>query len=249
MTETGSRGPGGDQARRESRRTRRQSTGAFFRDLLIVFLAAVLVSLGIKAFLVRSFYIPSGSMENTLQEDDRIIVNELEPRLIPISRGDVVVFEDPGGWLDEPQTPPRTGLPGAVAWSLEAVGLRASAADDHLIKRVIGLPGDTVRCCTESGEIEVDGIPLDEPYLKAPNGDPVTTTEFEETVPTGSYWVMGDNRGNSWDSRFHLDTPSRGFVPVENVVGRAVVITWPYSHWAFLDSYPQTFRGTDDDAQ
>ena len=227
----------------------RKSRGVklFIRDIVLIFIAAIIISIGIKAFLIRSFYIPSGSMEDTLQIDDRIIVNELVPKAVPVQHGDVVVFKDPGGWL--PENPPATepnGFVGAIDWLLSVVGLSAPDSNDHLIKRVIGLPGDKVSCCNAFGQMSVNGIPLVEPYLKLPSGvTKVSGNDFSVTVPKNGLWVMGDNRYDSRDSRFNLDTPSKGFVPMNDVVGRAFVISWPASHWAYLDDYPNVFSGVD----
>lgn len=220
----------------------------FIRDIVVIFVVAIIISVGIKAFLVRSFYIPSGSMMNTLQIDDRIIVNELVPDAIPIERGDVVVFKDPGGWLPVTLDPPVNPFVGAVDWTLTAIGLSASDSNDHLIKRVIGLPGDVVTCCNALGQMEVNGVPLDEPYLNLPEGTSrVSEPDFSVTVPKGALWVMGDNRYSSADSRYNTATPSKGFVPIDNVVGRAIVVSWPLSHWSWLDNFPQTFEGVGGD--
>ncbi|MGN6125515.1 MAG: signal peptidase I [Humibacter sp.] len=131
--------------------SRRRNVKLFVRDLVIIFLIAILVSFLIKTFVVRSFYIPSGSMENTLQVNDLILVNELEPNLMPIKHGDVVVFTDPGGWF--PPAPPsnQNAIAAGIEWALSLVGLAAPDSDDHLVKRVIGLPGDHVSCCNASG--------------------------------------------------------------------------------------------------
>ena len=216
------------------------------RDVVIIFVVAVLVSFLVKTFVVRSFYIPSGSMENTLQINDRIIVNELQPAVFPLQRGDVVVFKDPGGWL--PPAAPSTGNPvgNAIGAVLDFVGLGASDSDQHLVKRLIGLPGDTVSCCNALGQMSVNGVPLKEPYVLLPAGtSAVSAKSFSVKVPAGSVWVMGDNRYNSADSRYHMDDPGKGFVPISDVVGRAFVVSWPLSHWSWLDDYPQTFAGTE----
>jgi signal peptidase I len=219
----------------------------FVRDLLIILLAALVVSFLIKTFLIRSFYIPSASMEDTLQIDDRIIVNQLTPALWPLERGDVVVFEDPGGWLPASSAPSRQGFPDVVGGLLEFVGLAAPDTNDHLIKRVIGLPGDTVACCDEFGRLTVNGVALDETYTKLPEGtDAASQDEFEVTVPDDALWVMGDNRYNSQDSRYNRDKPGEGFVPMEDVVGRAIVISWPFDRWAWLDNHSETFVGIDE---
>jgi signal peptidase I len=234
------------QTVRPRRSARTTGWKALLRDVVIIFVVAVLVSFLIKTFVARSFYIPSGSMENTLQINDRIIVNELQPRVFPLQRGDVVVFKDPGGWL--PPAAPSTGNPiqkgiGAV---LDFVGLGASDSDQHLVKRLIGLPGDHVTCCNALGQMSVNGVPLKEPYVLLPPGQQaVSGKPFDVTVPAGKIWVMGDNRYNSADSRYHMDDPTKGFVPLSDVVGRAFVISWPVSHWSWLDNYPETFQGTE----
>ncbi|MEY2849864.1 MAG: hypothetical protein RI885_2531 [Actinomycetota bacterium] len=232
----------------QDQKRRSRGVALFVRDIVVIFVAAIIISVGIKTFLIRSFYIPSGSMQSTLEENDRIIVNQLVPDAVPLSRGDVVVFKDPGGWLGRNYVePPANPVAGAVDWVLTVVGLSATDTNDHLIKRVIGLPGDTVVCCNAVGQMEVNGIPLDEPYVKLPDGvTKVSVDDFSITVPEGSLWVMGDNRNNSEDSRYQRDTPSEGFVPIEDVVGRAFVVTWPVDHWSWLDNYPATFRGVGD---
>lgn len=231
---------------RPRRATRKSGWKVLLRDVVVIFVIAVLVSFLIKTFVARSFYIPSGSMENTLQINDRIIVNELQPSVFPLSRGDVVVFKDPGGWL--PAAAPQTGNPiqqgvGAV---LDFVGLGASDSDQHLVKRLIGLPGDHITCCNALGQMSVNGVPLKEPYVLLPAGQQaVSGKPFDVTVPAGKIWVMGDNRYNSADSRYHMDDPTKGFVPMSDVVGRAFVVSWPVSHWQWLSNYPETFAGTE----
>ncbi|MEO7016475.1 MAG: signal peptidase I [Leifsonia sp.] len=234
-----------DRVARE-RSGRRRSTKLFVRDILVIFVVAVLVSFLIKTFVVRSFYIPSASMENTLQINDRIIVNELEPGLVPISHGDVVVFRDPGGWL--PPQPPSNENPVAAAIdsALTFIGLSAADSNDHLIKRVIGLPGDHVTCCNALGQISVNGVPLKEPYILIPPGQSkAATLAFDVTVPQGELWVMGDNRFNSQDSSRNQGLPGKGFVPIDHVVGRAFVISWPVNRWTSLDNYPGVFAGVE----
>ena len=214
----------------------------FLRDVLVIFVVALLVSILIKAFLIRSFYIPSASMEDTLQIDDRIVVNQLTPRLMPLQHGDVVVFRDPGGWLLPAPEVAKPPVAAAVDWALTTVGLSASDSNDHLIKRLIGLPGDHVVCCNSLGQMSVNDVPLDEPYIKLVPGDTrASDIDFDVTVPADSLWVMGDNRGNSADSRYNQDGPTDGFVPIDHVVGRAFVITWPIDRWTILGDHPETF--------
>jgi signal peptidase I len=232
-----------------SRKRRRQrSIKLFIRDLIIIFLVAVLVSFLIKTFLIRSFYIPSGSMEDTLLINDRIIVNELEPSLMPVEHGDVVVFTDPGGWLQPQPHTDVNPIAAGIDWALSLVGLSASDSDDHLIKRVIGLPGDHVTCCNALGQLSVNGVPLKEPYIKLPSGQlNAASLAFDVTVPKGKLWVMGDNRWDSQDSSRNQKLPGKGFVPIKNVVGRAILISWPVNRWTWLDNYPGTFLGIEDD--
>lgn len=233
--------------REQQEAKRKRGVLLFLRDLLVIFVVAVLVSFLIKTFLIRSFFIPSQSMEQTLEVNDRIIVNELVPDLVPIEHGDVVVFQDPGGWLPARVDPEQPSLVAAVDWFLAFVGLSAPDSNDHLVKRVIGLPGDHVVCCNALGQMSVNGVPLDEPYVALPPGETrVSKDDFDIAVPDDSLWVMGDNRYNSKDSRYNGDTPLKGYVPVENVVGRAFVVSWPLSRWAWLGNYPEVFAGVDE---
>lgn len=224
---------------------RRRSILVFFRDVLVIILIAALVSFVVKTFIVRSFYIPSGSMERTLLVNDRILVDELTPRWAGYERGDVVVFQDPGGWLPpQPQRPARPAVIEAVDWVLTFVGISTSDAQDHLVKRVIGMPGDHVVCCNALGQITINGAPIDElSYLNLPEGDTsASNNEFDVTVPDDSIWVMGDNRDRSQDSRAHQDLPSGGFVPLENVVGRAFLTTWPFDRLGLIDTHDEVYR-------
>jgi signal peptidase I len=212
---------------------------AFVIDFLVIVGTAMVLSVAIKAFLIRSFYIPSGSMLETLQINDRIIVNVMAPDLMPIEHGDIVVFKDPGGWLGAIPTEPKEPLQELSDFVLGTFGITAPDSAEHLVKRVIGLPGDTVECCDPQGRLIVNGVPIDEPYI-APGSNP-SDIEFKVVVPEGSYWVMGDNRGNSTDSRFHQDLPSKGFVAQDFVVGKAFVISWPASNFEWLSNYPEVF--------
>jgi len=226
----------------EANRRRRKSVWLFFRDILFILLAALVISFLIKTFLIRSFYIPSGSMENTLLVNDRVIVSLLTPGLSPLHRGDVVVFSDPGGWLQSEPLAPVASSP--VNDILAFVGLAAPSDNDHLIKRVIGLPGDHVKCCNALGQMTVNGVPLDEPYINLPAG--VTKADpyaFDITVPKGDLWVMGDNRDESADSAYHETRhDATAFVPMRNVTGQAILISWPLRRWTVLGSYPVVFQ-------
>ncbi|AXE54739.1 signal peptidase I [Aurantimicrobium sp. MWH-Uga1] len=214
----------------------------FVRDVLVIFGIAIVVSFVVKTFLIRSFFIPSASMEQTLMIDDRVIVNELVPQVVSVEHGDIVVFKDPGGWL--PARPPVEVSPtqAGVEWVLSLFGLASPDSNDHLIKRVIGMPGDTVQCCTAEGQIIVNGVPISEPYITIPPGETrASAIDFNVTVPAHSLFVMGDNRYNSKDSRYNTETPSKGFVGIDHVVGRAFVLSWPMSRWEWLSNYPEVF--------
>lgn len=217
----------------------------FLRDLLIILVVAFLISFLLKTFLIRSFYIPSGSMEQTLQINDRIMVNQLVPDLVAVERGDVVVFQDPGGWLQLPQSV-NAANPTPVESLLQTVGLAADTSSDYVVKRVIGVGGDRVACCDAAGRVTVNGVPLDEPYIVIPDGQTrASAIDFDVTVPQGSVWVMGDNRYNSRDSRYNQDQPGKGFVANEEIVGRAFVLNWPLNHFSWLGNYPETFTGVE----
>jgi len=223
------------------RRVKSNPAGAFVVDLVVIVVSALVLSLLIKTFLLRSFYIPSGSMENTLQINDRIIVNELVPNVVALQRGDVVVFKDPGGWLfEQPQPPEPNGLVAVGNWITSLVGLSAPDSSQHLVKRVIGVGGDHVVCCDAKGLISINGVAIKETYLD--KGISPSLKTFDVTVPKDSFWVMGDNRSNSEDSRFHTELPGKGFVPKSAVVGRAFVLSWPFSRWKWLDDFPNVFK-------
>jgi len=212
-------------------RNRNRGAGAFLRDLVVIVVVAVVASFLIKTFLVRSFYIPSESMENTLLVNDRILVDELVPGVIPLQRGDVVVFKDPGGWLESTVAPPQGAIATAADQLLSLVGLSAQDANDHLIKRVIGLPGDHVKCCNALGQISVNGVPIDETsYVKLQPGQSAPQpVPFNVVVPKDSLWVLGDNREHSGDSSWNFlkKGGDAGFVPTKNVVGHVVgVVSW-----------------------
>jgi len=201
------------------------------------------VSFLIKSFLIRSFFIPTESMESTLIRDDRIIVSQLTPAVFELNRGDVVVFVDPGGWLSQQSGVSEDDPLSRVLNGISVfVGLSSQNDNQHLVKRVVGLPGDTVVCCDELGAMSVNGVALAETYVQLPEGiSKVSSNDFEVIVPKGSLWVMGDNRYNSADSRRNVDKPGGGFVPLENVVGRAIVISWPQDRWSWLSHYPAVF--------
>lgn len=203
----------------------------FLGEMPALIAVALVVSILVKTFLVQFFYIPSGSMENTLRVNDRVAVNKLANFFGEIKRGEVVVFRDPANWLPE-QTASSSGILGKAKSALEFVGVLPDPAKQYLIKRVIGVGGDHVVCCDKSGNLQVNGTSIKEPYIY--QGDKPSDNTFDVTVPKGFIWVMGDHRGASADSRFHTDDPHKGMVPLSNVTGRAVFILWPIKHIAFL---------------
>jgi signal peptidase I len=243
------RGPGEGRAarRRAAKRIKRRRRLRATREIPILIGVALLIALVLKTFLVQAFVIPSGSMEETIRIDDRVLVDKLTPWFgWQPQRGDVVVFSDPGRWLEQAEQAPEDD-PVVVEQVMDVltwIGLLPSE-DDDLIKRVIGVGGDTVVCCDQQGRVTVNGAPIDEPYLYP--GNPPSQLEFEVRVPEGELFVMGDHRSNSADSRYHLDDPGGGTVPESLVVGRAMVIAWPFGHWQRLDG-EETFSAVPDPA-
>ncbi|MFM8897510.1 MAG: signal peptidase I [Actinomycetota bacterium] len=211
----------------------RKAKGSSFRELPILVVSALILSIVVKTFLVQFFYIPSGSMENTLQVNDRVGVNKLGALFSEIKRGEVVVFRDPASWLSAPYDD-STGITKVLKDALVFVGVLPDPAKQYLIKRVIGVGGDRVVCCSPGGKIEVNGIEVDEPYIYA--GNKPSDSTFDVTVPEGFIWVMGDHRGASADSRFHTDDPNKGMVPLDKVTGRALFVMWPLKNMGVLDA-------------
>jgi signal peptidase I len=210
------------------------------RELPLTLVAALLISLLIKTFLLQAFLIPSQSMEDTLLVHDRVVVNKLADKADEIHRGDVVVFRDPGGWLPAEQGD-NGGVRAAIHRAMVFVGVAPSASARDLVKRVIGVGGDTVVCCDSQKRITVNGVPLDEPYLYPGDRATPSLVVFNVRVPQGRLWVMGDHRSESADSRFHLGDPGGGFVPIADVVGRAFARVWPLGRAGWLKQ-PATFR-------
>lgn len=203
--------------------------------LLIAFGAVLLLT----TFVAKPFSIPSGSMENTLQVGDRVLVNKLVFHMRPIERGDVVVFDGTDSFVPAGQVQTRNPVAAVVTWLGQSIGLVAPDGTDF-VKRVIGLGGDRVACCDSAGRITVNGVGIDEPYLK--EGDPPSDVAFDVVVPPGMLWLMGDHRSNSADSRAHLGDPGGGMVPESRVVGRAMNVLWPLNRIQSV-SLPDAFSG------
>lgn len=228
----------------ESGRTatrRRRTVSPVLRESVIIIALALLLSLIVKTWLMQAFFIPSESMENTLLVGDRVIVNKLVPTPIALERGDVIVFEDPDHWLPDQVPVERSPLVGAVNSTLSFVGLLPSDEGNHLIKRVIGLPGDHVVCCDNNKKLMINGVAITEPYLFP--GEAPSQETFDITVPAGRVWVMGDHRSDSADSRPHDEGSGgvKGSVPQSRVVGRAITVVWPFEHWSWLSNPSETF--------
>lgn len=215
--------------------------GSLLRELPILVAIAVIVSIIIKTFLVQFFYIPSGSMENTLLVNDRVAVNKLGNFFSEVDRGDVVVFRDTAGWLPEESGDFGSGVRERLREGLVFIGILPDPAKQYLIKRVIGVAGDRIVCCDDNDQLTINGVAVDEPYIFP--GDKASESEFDVTVPEGFIWVMGDHRGASADSRFHRDDANDGFVPLSALTGRAVAIVWPIKNISILSRYDGLVAG------
>ncbi|MEO8106522.1 MAG: signal peptidase I [Actinomycetes bacterium] len=220
MTQSGTHGAPSNRRRRH-----------WLVEVLLVVVVALAVSAFVRAFVAQAYYIPSGSMEQTLQQDDWIVVSKLSSRFGAVDRGDVVVFADPGAWLPDAQASTNP-----VRRALEFVGVAPKSSEGDLVKRVIGIGGDSVACCDPQGRMRVNGTAIDEPYLY-PGNDPGDAPlgcagEFEIAVPAGYLWVMGDHRAVSEDSRCQKEL--QGFVPLDKVQGRTVAVVWPIDRWALV---------------
>ena len=203
-----------------------------WQETLLLIGTAIVLALIIKTFFVQAFYIPSGSMRDTLKVNDRILVEKMSYWWGDVNRGDIVVFDDPANWLGEEdgETP---GNP--ITKALSVVGLYPTGG--HLVKRVIGVGGDTVAC--RGGKVYVNDLKLAEgAYVTIP--PQACDGSWSYVVPDGELWVMGDNRQHSADSRAHVGDPGGGFIPVDDVVGKVFVVVWPIDRFGFVHR-PHTF--------
>ncbi|WP_033343860.1 signal peptidase I [Catenuloplanes japonicus] len=194
---------------------------SFWKELPILLGVALLVAILVRTFVLQTFYIPSPSMEHTLNIYDRVLVNKLVYNFRDPQRGEIIVFEAPDGWRSTPK-------------------------GEDFIKRIIGIGGDHVQCCDAQGRIQVNGAPLDEPYIYSENGvqDPPASQDFDIVVPADRIWVMGDHRSQSGDSLEHWTTTGeieKSTISEDAVVGRAFVLFWPFGRADWL-SAPDTFE-------
>lgn len=203
-----------------------------WQESILLVATAMVMAVIVKTFFLQAFYIPSESMEPTMLVNDKILVQKVSYWGGDVKRGDVVVFDDPGGWLSAEDSKHASN---PIQKALETVGLFPTGG--HLIKRVIGVGGDTIACCTD-GKLTVNGKEITEPYLLDESATKALT--FKVIVPKGHLWVMGDNRGNSSDSRAHMGDPGGGFISDDGVVGKAWLRVWPLGRVGFIHK-PDTF--------
>lgn len=216
--------------------------GSFWKELPILIVIALVLAFVIRTWLMQAFFIPSTSMENTLLVGDRVLVNKVVYQIRDIERGEVIVFNGDGSW-DDPNTveipEPTNPVSGAFTWVQQQFG--AAPTGKEYIKRVIGLPGDTVECCDDQNRLLVNGEPLDEEAYLYPDSVESHTEFGPIEVPEDHLWLMGDHRAISHDSRANQNNPGGGAVPIDHVVGRAFVIIWPFDQAGAL-SVPESFE-------
>lgn len=212
-------------------------------ECVTVLVLAIVISFVVKTFLMRAFYIPSESMQPTLDVEDRIVVNLLAPGMMELERGDVVVFEDTREWWGSAPSTETNAFQDTMVF----LGLMPDTSAHYVVKRVVGLGGDEVECCDDQGRLMVNGEPVEEPYVY-PGNEP-SAMEFSVDVPEDHVWLLGDHRDASADSRAHVDDPDAGSVPEEDVTGRSVAIVWPWDRWAGGGSEREPFENVPEPAQ
>ena len=217
-----------------------EKKSSLLRELPVLLVVAFVLALLVKTFLAQAFFIPSGSMEQTLHgcpgcTGDRVLVNKVPYWFGEPEPGDIVVFEGPDTWVPEVDyEEPSNWFTGGLLWLGRAVGVAPPSEDDY-VKRVIATGGQTVQCCDADGRVTVDGEPLDEPYIF--EDTPLESRAFGPvTVPEDRLWVMGDHRSASADSRAHVGDRYGGTIAVDDVIGKAALIVWPVDRFGTLDS-------------
>ncbi|MGY2002231.1 signal peptidase I [Blastococcus sp. SYSU DS1024] len=234
--------PGGAPASEQPGRRRDEGAkkGSLLRELPVLLLIAFVLALVVKTFFVQAFFIPSGSMEQTLHgcagcTGDRVLVNKVPYWFGEPEPGDIVVFRGPDTWTPEISVEePGNWFTGALLWVGRTIGV-APPSEDDFVKRVIATEGQTVQCCDPEGRITVDGEPLEEPYIF--EDTPIENRAFGPvTVPEGRLWVMGDHRSASADSRSHMGDEYAGTIAVDDVIGKAALIVWPLDRFGLLAS-------------
>lgn len=194
-------------------------------EIIVILIVALLASLAIRTFLASPATITDGSMANTLQSGERVVVSPLPTRLGGTARGEVVAFRGPVGW--SPSRDDAADSAPSTAWwrnGLAQLGLATPSEGDLMILRVVATGGQRIACCDVDGRLELDGVPLIEPYLKP--GVPTDQVFFDVVVPDGHVFVLGDDRAVARDSRYHLDL-ANGSIPLGSIEGRVVFIAWP----------------------
>lgn len=222
------------QSIREKTLTKKEKRNAAFKEYGQIIVYALLIAFILKTFVIRGFYIPSGSMEHTLEINDRVFVNVAGNMFSKSKRGDVIVFKDTQGWMQQTDTSSNP-----VRDALAFIGVLPDTSQNYLVKRVIGVGGDHVVYDPSVGKITVNGQEIDEPYLYT--GDKPSEIPFDVIVPENSYFVLGDHRSNSADSRYHISSGNE-FVSDSDVVGNVFVVAFPFSHFNFVDDQSKVFE-------
>lgn len=215
---------------------KRRRENSALKEYSLIVLYAVLIAFILKTFVLRGFYIPSSSMEDTLQINDRVFVNVAGSLFGEAERGDIIVFKDTQGWM------PVSNTSNPVRDALSFVGVMPDSSSNYLVKRVIGVGGDHI-VGSPDGTITINGVKLDEPYVKT--GVSPTDIPFDVIVPANSYFVMGDNRSNSADSRYHIETGTE-FINEADVEGEVFVVAWPLSNFKLMNGTDEVFTNIPD---